>query len=125
MTTSGWVVFASMMLILAGIFGFIDGLVALIDDKVFLVTDDSVVAMDLTTWGWVHLILGIVVFFASLGVMSGQVWALVVGVIVAMLSAISQILFITVFPLWSITIIAIDILIIYGLVVHGNEVEAA
>ncbi len=125
MRTSGWVVFASIMLVMAGIFGAIDGLVALINDEVFFVTDEAVVAMDLTTWGWIHLTLGIVVFFAGLGVMSGQTWALVVGVLVAMLSAISQILFITVFPLWSITIIAIDILIIYGLVVHGNEVETA
>ena len=125
MRTSGWVVFASIMLVMAGMFGIIDGLVALINDEVYLVTKDSIVAFDFTTWGWIHLILGIIVFVAGFAVMSGQLWARIVGVFVAMLSAVSQIAFITAFPLWSVVIIAIDVLIIYGLLVHGEEVEEA
>lgn len=125
MTTSGWVVFASMMLILAGMFGSIFGLVALIEDEVFVVTDESLVLLDLTAWGWVHLIVGAIVFLAGLAVLSGQLWAVIVGVTFAIVSATTQIIAIPIFPLWSVTIIAIDILIIYGLVVHGGEVEAA
>jgi len=125
MRTSGWVVFASIMLVMAGMFGIIDGLVALINDEVYLVTKDSIVAFDFTTWGWIHLILGIIVLIAGFAVMSGQLWARIVGVFVAMLSAVSQIAFITAFPLWSVVIIAIDVLIIYGLLVHGEEVEEA
>jgi hypothetical protein len=125
MRTSGWVVFASIMLVLAGMFGIIHGLVALINDEVYLVTKDGVVAFDFTTWGWIHLILGIIVFIAGFAVMSGQLWARIVGVFVAMLSAVSQIAFITAFPLWSVVIIGIDVLIIYGLLVHGEEVETA
>lgn len=125
MRTSGWVVFASMMLVLAGMFGIIHGLVALINDEVYLVTNDGIVAFDFTTWGWIHLILGIIVLVAGFAVMSGQLWARIVGVFVAMLSAVSQIAFITAFPLWSVVIIGIDVLIIYGLLVHGEEVEEA
>lgn len=125
MRTSGWVVFASMMLVLAGMFGIIHGLVALINDEVYLVTNDGIVAFDFTTWGWIHLILGIIVLIAGFAVMSGQLWARIVGVFVAMLSAVSQIAFITAFPLWSVVIIGIDVLIIYGLLVHGEEVEEA
>ncbi len=125
MRTSGWVVFASIMLIMAGVFGIIDGLVALIHDEVYLVTKDQIVAFDFTTWGWIHLIVGIIVTTAGFAVMSGQLWARMVGVLAATASAIAQIAFITAFPFWSVLIIGIDILIIYGLLVHGEEVEAA
>ena len=124
MRTSGWVVFASIMLIMAGVFGIIDGLVALINDEVYLVTEDQIVAFDFTTWGWIHLIVGIIVTTAGFAVMSGQLWARMVGVLAATASAIAQIAFITAFPLWSVLIIGIDVLIIYGLLVHGEEVEA-
>lgn len=125
MRTSGWVVFASIMLIMAGVFGIIDGMVALIHDEVYLVTKDQIVAFDFTTWGWIHLIVGIIVTTAGFAVMSGQLWARMVGVLAATASAIAQIAFITAFPFWSVLIIGIDILIIYGLLVHGEEVEAA
>ncbi len=125
MRTSGWVVFASIMLIMAGVFGIIDGLVALIHDEVYLVTEDQIVAFDFTTWGWIHLIVGIIVTTAGFAVMSGQLWARMVGVLAATASAIAQIAFITAFPLWSVLVIGIDVLIIYALLVHGEEVEAA
>ena len=124
MRTSGWVVFASIMLVTAGWMGIIQGLVALINEEVYLVTKDGIVAFDYTTWGVIHLCLGIIVFIAGFAVMSGQLWARIVGVLVATLGAISQIAFITAFPFWSVVIIAIDIIIIYGLLVHGEEVEA-
>ena len=123
MPTSGWIPFAAFMMVLAGMFGVIDGLVALVNDEVYLVTEDGIVAFDFTTWGWIHLILGIIVIVAGFAVLSGQLWARIVGVLVAMLGALSQIAFITAFPLWSVVIIGIDVLIMYGLLVHGEEVE--
>jgi hypothetical protein len=123
MKTSGWVLFASIMLMIAGMFGIIDGLVALIHDEVYLAGEEAVVALDFTQWGWVHLIAGIIVLAAGLAVLSGQMWARLVGVFVATLHAVSQIAFITVFPLWTITIIALDVIVIFALAVHGEEVE--
>lgn len=122
---SGWVVFASVMMGLAGAFSVIDGLVAIVADEVYVVTDEGILAFDFTAWGVIHLILGIVVFVAAFAVLTGQVWARVLGVAVAFLSALGQLAFITALPLWSIVVIAIDVLVIYGLVVHGEEVETA
>ena len=100
-------------------------LVAIIHDEVFLVTDDQIILLDMTAWGWVHLIVGSIALITGLALLSGQLWAVVLGVFLAMASAFTQILFITVFPLWSLAIIAIDILVIYGLVVHGEEAATA
>ena len=121
MSTSGWVVFAGIMLFMAGMFGAIDGLVAIIHEEVFLVSDDQVILIDVSAWGWVHLIVGTITLITGLAVLSGQLWAVILGVLLAMVSATTQILFITVFPWWSLAIIAIDILVIYGLIVHGTQ----
>ena len=96
-------------------------LVAIIHEEVFLVTDDQIILVDLTAWGWIHLIVGSICLVTGLAVLSGQLWAVILGVLLAMVSATTQILFITVFPLWSLAIIAIDILVLYGLVVYGTE----
>ena len=121
MQTNGWIAFAGIMLFMAGMFGAIDGLVAIIHDQVFVVTDDQIILLDLRAWGWVHLIVGSIAIVAGLAVLSGQLWAIILGIFLAVTSAMTQLLFITVFPLWSLAIIAIDILVIYGLVVHGQE----
>lgn len=125
MRTSGWVAFAGIMLFLAGMFGAIDGLVAIVQDRVFLVTDDQIILLDMTAWGWIHLVVGSIALVTGLSVLSGQPWAIILGVLLAVTSATTQLLFITVFPLWSLAIIAIDVLVIYGLVVHGEEAVAA
>ena len=125
MRTSGWVVFAGIMLFMAGMFGAILGLVAMIDGQVLVVTDDQIVLLDLTAWGWVHLIMGSITLVTGLAVLSRQLWAVILGMLLALMSATTQLLFITVFPLWSLAIIAIDILVIYGLVVHGEEAVTA
>jgi hypothetical protein len=121
----GWIMFASVMLILVGTFQAIAGLVALFNDEYYLVTrNDLVVSVDYTTWGWVHLLLGIVVAAAGLGVMVGQMWARVVGILVAVASAIVNIAFLAAYPVWSTIIITIDVLVIYALTVHGRETKA-
>ena len=121
MSTSGWVVFAGIMLFMAGMFGAIDGLVAIINEEVFLVSDDQAILVDVSAWGWVHLIVGSITLVTGLAVLRGQLWAVILGVLLAMVSATTQILFITVFPWWSLAIIAIDVLVIYGLIVHGTQ----
>ena len=121
MRPSGWVVFAALMLFMAGLFGAIDGLVAIIRDEVFLVTDDQIILLDLTAWGWVHLVVGSIALVTGLYVLGRQLWAAIRGVFLAMAGATNQLLSITVFPLRFLAIIATGILVIYGLVVHGAE----
>lgn len=120
----GWILFAGIMLILDGIFQAIAGLVAIFNDDYFLVlSDELVVRVNYTAWGWIHLIVGVLVLLAGFGVLTGQLWARVVGVILAGISAIVNLAFLAAHPVWSVIIIAIDIVVIYALCVHGKEMQ--
>lgn len=121
----GWIRFASVMLLLVGTFQVIAGLVALFNDDYYLVTRRGlVVSVDFTVWGWVHLLLGIVLAAAGLGLAVGQMWARVVGIIVAALSAVANVGFLAASPVWCTLMIAIDVLVIWALTVHGKEISA-
>ncbi len=110
-------VLAGVLMIVGGIWGFLTGL-AVIIKKSFFVPVSSTYAYhwNVTDWGWTHLALGAVVFAAGVCVLLGMVWARVVGVILATLSAIASFMFIPYYPVWSIILIAIDVYIIWALV---------
>ena len=121
----GWIMFAGVIMVMLGTFEAIAGLVALFNDEYYLVTRSGLaVSVDYTAWGWVHLLLGIIVAMAGLGVMVGQMWARVVGIIVALVSAVVNIAFLAAHPVWSTIIITLDVLVIYALTVHGREAKA-
>jgi hypothetical protein len=119
----GWVYFAAFFLLLQGIFHAIAGLVALFNSDLIIAGPSNVWLVDLTTWGWVYLIVGVVLFLAGLALFTGQTWAIVTGVVVAGLSAIANFAFIPVYPVWSILILTLDIVVIYALIAHGQEVR--
>jgi len=120
----GWVAFAGVMMLLVGTFHVIQGLVAVFRDEYFLVTQSGLTLnVDYTTWGWTHIIGGAVLILAGIAVFSGQIWARTVGVILAMLSAIVNIAFLAAYPIWSVTMIAVDVLVIWALTVHGGELR--
>jgi hypothetical protein len=81
--------------------------------------------MDYTAWGWTHLLLGVVAVAAGFGVLLGQMWARVAGIVIALLSALVNIAFVSAYPVWSTIIIATDVLVIYALAVHGREIKSA
>jgi hypothetical protein len=120
---AGWAIFAGMMMIMIGSFHAIAGLAAIIEDSFYAVTPNYVFEFDSTTWGWIHLIMGIVVVLAGFGVFSGAVWARTIGVIMALISAIANFAFIPYSPFFSITIIIVDIFVIYALTAHGRELS--
>ena len=121
----GWIVFAAAMMVMLGIFHAIEGLVALFKDEYFVVgTNGLIVDVDYTAWGWAHLIGGIVVALAGMALFTGRTWARVVGVLVAMVSAILNIAFLAAYPVWSTIMIAIDVLVIYALTAHGAEMKS-
>jgi hypothetical protein len=121
----GWIQFAAIMMVMMGIFHAIEGLVALFDDGYYLVGPNGLtVNVDYTTWGWTHLVLGIVVVAAGIGLFAGQMWARVVGIGLAGLSAIVNFGFIAAYPFWSTIVIALDVFIILALTVHGREMKA-
>jgi hypothetical protein len=120
----GWISFAGVLMVLVGVFHIIDGLVALFEDDYFLVGRSGlVVNVDFTAWGWVHLIAGAVIVVAGCVVFTGKVWARAIGVLLAMASAIVNVGFLAAYPLWSATMITIDMLVIWALTVHGGEMR--
>jgi hypothetical protein len=122
---SGWVVwvqFAGMMMIMGGSFHVISGLVALLKDDYYVVGSSGlVINVDYTIWGWTHLLLGLLVFATGCGALAGKTWARVVGVVLAGISAVANMLFLAAYPVWSIVIITLDVIVIYALIVHGRE----
>ena len=120
----GWIVFSGVLMIMLGMFQAVMGLVALFKDDFYLVGRSGlVVSLDYTTWGWVHLTIGIVAVLAGFGVLVGQMWARIFGIILALVSAVTNVVFIAAYPIWSTIVIAVDVLIIYALSVHGREVK--
>jgi hypothetical protein len=113
---------AAMLMLLAGMFQVLVGLVAIFENEIYVQTRNYLFKFDVTTWGWIHLVVGILVGLAGLGLLRGRTWARVAGVILAVLSAIANFLFIPYYPVWSLLIIAVDVFIIWALTVHGREV---
>ena len=120
----GWSAFAAFMLMMIGIFQGLAGLGAIINDDRFAVTEDYVVKLDTTQWGWIHLIIGILVFLAGLGIFSGNVLARTVGVFVALLSAVANFVWLPIQPVWSAIMIAICVAVIWALTAHGRDIAA-
>jgi len=121
----GWIYFAGLTAILIGFFQAIAGLTALFNDDYFLVARSGLVLdLDFTAWGWIHLGMGVLLIAVGVGMCLGQMWARVVGVAIAGLSAVANFLFLAAYPVWSTIMIALDVLVIYALVAHGREVKA-
>jgi hypothetical protein len=118
---TGWVGFAGVMMILIGAFNAFEGLVALFKDDFFVSDRRGFVLFNYMTWGWIWIILAIVVFLAGIAVMSGRRWGIVVGVILATSNAVGHLTFLPAFPIWSLMIIVLDVTVIYALVAHGSE----
>ena len=119
---SSWAMFAGLMMILVGIFQQIQGLVAIFNEEWYRVTDRGLVfAVDYTVWGWVHFLLGLAIATAGVAVFNGKTWARIVGCVLALISAVVNLTFIAAYPAWSIIVIAIDVLVIYALSMHGDE----
>ena len=120
----GWIFFGGAILVLAGVFQAIAGLAALFKDDYFLVRSRGLlVHVDYTTWGWVHLVLGVVMVLAGYSLFVGRTWARVVAVVLALLSAVVNLGFLSAYPIWGTILIALDVVVIYAVTVHGAEVR--
>ncbi len=120
----GWIFFGGFMMIIGGMLDAFYGLIAVFNDNWVVWGNRGSVLLDITQWGWVHLILGIVVVLAGIGVLTGNLLARVVGVIVVGISLILNFLAVPVYPLWSIVLLTVDALVIWALIAHGQEVKA-
>jgi hypothetical protein len=109
-------------MIMIGVFHAIQGLVALFNDEFYVVGEKWTFEFDITAWGWIHLLGGIVVALAGFALFTGAVWARVVGVLVAGVSAVVNFMWLPYYPFWSILIIALDIFVIWALTAHGRDI---
>jgi hypothetical protein len=123
MRINGWILFAGIMMVLIGTMTAINGLRAMIADEQYLVTNEAVVAFDLSAWGFIHLVEGIIVVLAAFALIRGAVWARFVAAILAGVTAISYIGFIDAAPFWSIAVIGICVIVIYSVCTMGKADE--
>ena len=122
----GFVLFASILLVVVGCFNAIQGIAAIANSHVFIANAHYVFG-DLKTWGWITLILGVLQLLAAIGILAGNQLARWFAVVVIALNAIDQMFFIPAYPFWALTIIAMDVVALYGLVAYGSRqnLEAA
>jgi hypothetical protein len=111
----GGVVFAAMMMLIIGIFQVLQGISAISKDDLFVVAENYVFDIDITAWGWIHLLLGIVVILAALALIAGKVWGGMVAIALATISAVANFFLIPYEALWSIVIIGLCVWVIWAL----------
>ena len=121
----GWIIFAGLMLALVGIFQLIAGFVAVVDEDYFqeIGAAPLFLAVDQQTWGVLQLVLGALSILTAAGLLYGNAAARVVGMGIAVVVAVSNLLAIHAYPLWSVIVIALDVVILYAIAVHGREMK--
>ena len=120
---AGWIGFAGIMMLILGSIDFIEGLIALFNDKYYVVTSSGFLVVDLTKWGWVMLIWGILLFCAGLALMAAQEWARWFTIIVVSLNVLAQLGFLgnSQYPLWTLTAMALNIVVLYAVTARWSE----
>jgi hypothetical protein len=121
---TGWIGFAAIMLTLIGSITFFEGLVAVARDEYYVVTGKQVLLFDLTTWGWIMLFWGILLFLAGLGLAAGSGWARWFTIFAVTLNLLAQLGFLgnTQYPLWTLVVIGLELMVLYALTVRWGQV---
>ena len=123
---AGWIGFAGILLVIVGAIDFFQGLIALFDDKYFVVTGSGFLVVDLTAWGWILLIWGVLLVLACVGLVGGQGWARWFAIVVVSVNFIAHLGFLgnSQYPLWSLTVMALNIVVLYALTARWSESAA-
>ena len=117
----GWIAFAGLMMIVTGVLGALAGLAAIVRDETYVQTANRIWIFDETAWGWIHLLIGIAVVAIGAMMLRGGVVSMALGAGVIVLHMIAHFNTMGIYPWWSIVVIAIDVLILYAMIVHGGE----
>ena len=120
---SGWISFAGLMIIIIGGLDFFEGLIAVIRGQYYAVTPNQIVVVDLTAWGWIMMIWGVVLVLAGLGLLSGATWARWLAIVVGSLNFLAQLGFVgsSQYPLWALTVLALTAVVLYALIVRWDD----
>ena len=123
---AGWIGFAGIVMLILGMIDFFQGLIALFDDQYFVVTASGFLVVDLTAWGWIMLIWGVVLVLAGLGLLGGQGWARWFTIVVVALNFFAQLGFLgnSNYPLWALTALALNVVVLYALTARWSESQA-
>ena len=121
---SGWIAFAGVMMVILGSLNALWGLAAILNDEIVVVGGHGALIFDITTWGWIHLILGLAVAATGLGLITGNAAARMAGIFFVAVNAIAQIVWFPAAPLWAFLLIIIDTIIIYQLTTNWTAEEA-
>jgi len=123
---AGWIGFASIVMLIIGGIDFFQGLIAVFDDKYYVVTASGFLVFDLTQWGWVMMIWGVVLVLAGLALAAGQGWARWFTIVVVGLNFFAQLGFLgnSTYPLWALTALALNVVVLYALTARWSESKA-
>jgi hypothetical protein len=120
----GWVIFGAVTLMVSGAASLIWGIVGIAKDQIFLVgRNGNVLSLDYTAWGWIHIGIGVLAIVAGVALFSGALWAGIIAILLCTLSIVANLLSLAAYPVWSVIVIALDILVIYAITVHGEELS--
>ena len=123
---AGWIGFAGILMVIVGAIDFVEGLIALFDDNYYVVTASGFLVVNLTGWGWIMVIWGVLLVLAGLGLLAGQGWARWFAIVVVALNFFAQLGFLgnSQYPLWTLTALALNVVVLYALTARWNESEA-
>ena len=123
---AGWIGFAGIVMLILGGIDFFQGLIALFDDEYYVVTSSGFLVVDLTGWGWIMVIWGVLLVLAGLGLIAGQGWARWFTIVVVSLNFFAQLGFLgnSNYPLWALTALALNVVVLYALTARWNESQA-
>ncbi|HZN75483.1 MAG TPA: hypothetical protein VFC00_27945 [Micromonosporaceae bacterium] len=125
-TSSAWatggLVFAAVMMIMVGLYQVFMGIAAIAKDEFFVTAPNYLYKLDTSAWGWIHLLIGILITLAGFFLFRGAIWARGVGIALAVLSGMANFFFVPYYPLWSLVIIAFDVFVIWALVKAPREI---
>jgi vacuolar-type H+-ATPase subunit I/STV1 len=121
----GWIVFAGTMMVILGVFHMFEGLIALFRRATIAFPESGMtIQVTYTQWGWLQLLAGTLVVLAGLGLFTGRMWARTLAVILVSISALINFAWAVHFPIWSLTLLALDFFVIYAIIAHGSEMKA-
>lgn len=121
---TGWVVFAGIMMIIAGALWAIQGFIAIFQNDIVIFGEEGALFLNVTGWGWVHMILGLLLLLCGFLVMQGNLFGRTIAVILVILSIILNFVWMPVYPVWAIVVITLDVFILYAVIVHGKELKS-
>ncbi|MET1044834.1 MAG: hypothetical protein ABWX59_12045 [Microbacteriaceae bacterium] len=118
---AGAILFAGAIMIMVGAFHILQALVALFNDEFYVAGPGYVYQFDLTAWGWIHLLAGLLLAFGGVALFRGAMWARILAVVLAVLSAIANFMWLPYYPLWSLILIALDVFIMWAVLAHSHD----